>query len=85
MYWLKANAPDALPDALQAWYCFQPYDEDPHRYAWSTRLVPRSCEPDVLSLLVEVRRATAGRTDEEALDAAENAEFAAGAKGTTGS
>jgi erythromycin esterase-like protein len=80
MSWLKANAPDALPDALQAWYCFQPYDEDPHRYAWSTRLVPRSCEPDVVSLLVEVRRATSGRTDEKAFDAAQNAEVAAGAE-----
>ena len=80
MSWLKAHAPDALPDALQAWYCFQPYDEDPHRYAWSTRLVPRSCEPDVVSLLVEVRRATSGRTDDEAFDAAQNAEVAAGAE-----
>ena len=80
MSWLKANEPDALPDALQAWRCFLPYGEDPHRYAWSTRLVPRSCEPDVVSLLVEVRRRTSGRTDEAAFDVAQNAEVAADAE-----
>ncbi len=35
-----------------------PYREDPHRYARSTRLVPASCETDVVALLVEVRRRT---------------------------
>ena len=61
--WLEANAPDAIPTALRAWLCFVPYREDPHEYAWSTRLVPESCEPDVVNLLVEVRlRALLHRT-----------------------
>jgi erythromycin esterase-like protein len=79
--WLEAHAPDALPAAMRAWQCFVPYAEDPHRYAWSTRLVPESCEPDVVALLVEVRRRTRPLTDDEdAFDAAQNAEVAAGAE-----
>jgi erythromycin esterase-like protein len=80
MSWLRVNAPDAVPDALRAWRCFLPYGEDPHEYARGTRLVPMSCEPDVISLLVEVRRRTAGRSDEAAFDAVQNAEVAAGAE-----
>jgi erythromycin esterase-like protein len=80
--WLEAHAPDAVPDAMRAWRCFVPYREDPHRYATSTRIVPRSCEADVVALLVEVRRRTRGRSagDEGAFDAAQNAEVAAQAE-----
>jgi len=79
MTWLEAHAPDAMPAALRAWQCFLPYGEDPHEYAWSTRLVPASCEPDVVALLAEVRRHARDRT-EDAFDAAQNAEVAAGAE-----
>lgn len=79
--WLEAHAPDALPAAMSAWQCFLPYGEDPHQYAWSTRLVPQSCETDVVALLSEVRRRTADRPhDEGAFDAAQNASIAAGAE-----
>jgi erythromycin esterase len=80
--WLERNAPDALPAALQAWRCFAPFGEDPHEYAWSTRLVPDACEADVVALLVEVRQqaATRAHDDEDAFDAAQNAEVAAGAE-----
>ncbi|HET9647956.1 MAG TPA: erythromycin esterase family protein [Microlunatus sp.] len=80
MGWLRDHAPEALADADRAWRCFQPYDEDPQRYAWSTRLVPTSCEPDVVRMLVEVRRSAQDRTDEEAFDALQNAATAAGAE-----
>jgi erythromycin esterase-like protein len=81
MTWLETHAPDALPVALRAWHCFQPYGEDPHRYARSTRLVPSGCETDVVSLLVEVRRRSgAGVDDEELFAIAQNAEVAAGAE-----
>lgn len=81
--WLKLNAPDAVHTARQAWQCFSPYHEDPHQYAWATRLVPTSCEPDVIRLLVEVRHRVSERPggDEEAFDAHQNAEVAAGAEG----
>jgi erythromycin esterase len=80
--WLEHHAPDALPAAMQAWRCFVPYDEDPQEYAWSTRLVPESCEQDVVDLLVAVRRRTAALLDddEDAFDAAQNAEVVAGAE-----
>ena len=80
--WLEVHAPQALPAARNAWQCFLPYGEDPHRYAWSTRLVPESCQDDVVALLVEVRRRTHDRlpSDEAAFDAVQNAEVAAGAE-----
>lgn len=80
--WLEANAADALPAALRAWHCFVPFGEDPHRYAWSTRLVPASCETDVVGLLAEVRRRTLGRIkdDPAAFDAVQNALVAANAE-----
>ncbi|GAB3019320.1 hypothetical protein GCM10011376_29620 [Nocardioides flavus (ex Wang et al. 2016)] len=80
--WLQAHEPDAVPAALRAWQCFVPHREDPHSYAWSTRLVPQSCEADVVRLLLEVRRRTAPvlDDDESAFDAWQNAETAAGAE-----
>ena len=73
--WLTEYAPSALPAALQAWRCFAPFDEDPRRYAWNTRMVPASCEDDVVSLLVEVRREAASDGD-DAFNALQNATIA---------
>jgi erythromycin esterase len=80
--WLKTFAPDAVPSAMQAWHCFVPFAEDPHEYAWSTRLVPETCESDVVTLLAEVRRraGTLADDDEGAFDAWQNAEVAADAE-----
>ncbi len=80
--WLQVHAPDSVPAAMEAWQCFVPYQEDPHRYAWNTRLVPESCEPDVVALLAEVRRRTGGwpQDDEDAFDAWQNAEVAVDAE-----
>lgn len=80
--WLEVHAPDAMQTAKFAWRCFVPYREDPHGYAWSTRLVPESCEAGVVALLVEVRRRTSEPTgaDEDAFDAAQNAEVAVNAE-----
>lgn len=77
--WLGEHAPDAVPVAMDAWRCFAPYGQDPQRYAWSTRLVPQSCETDVVRMLVEVRRLAAADGD-DAFDAAQNAEIAVGAE-----
>lgn len=80
--WLESNAPDAVPAAMRAWECFVPHHEDPHAYARSTRLVPESCEADVVALLVEVRSRTHRllNDDEDAFDAEQNAEVAADAE-----
>jgi erythromycin esterase len=80
--WLGNHAPEALPAALQAWQCFVPYHEDPHEYAWSTRIVPESCEADVVALLAEVRRRTLDRPegDPAAFDVALNAMVASDAE-----
>lgn len=81
--WLDAHEPDAVAAAMQAWQCFHPYHEDPHRYAWATRLVPTSCEDDVVALLTEVRRRTrtsGAGDDEDAFDAAQNAAVVTGAE-----
>jgi erythromycin esterase len=80
--WLQENAPDSVPSALRAWRCFVPYAEDPHRYARATRLVPESCEDEVVDLLVEVRRRVPldEPVDEATFAVAQNAEVAAGAE-----
>lgn len=89
--WLTDNAPDAVESAMQAWRCFVPYDEDPHKYAWSTRLVPRNCESEVVALLVEIQRQSAARllsltptagslAHADTFDALQNAEVVAGAE-----
>jgi erythromycin esterase-like protein len=75
MRWLGEHAPEAVPAALQAWRCFAPFDEDPQRYAWNTRLVPATCEADVVTLLAEVRRHSFADGD-AALDAVQNAAVA---------
>lgn len=75
MTWLAAEDPDAVPLASRAWQCFAPFDKDPHRYAWNTRLVPATCESDVVDLLVEVRRRAAADGD-DAFDAMQNAAVA---------
>jgi erythromycin esterase-like protein len=73
--WLAEHAPESLPSAMRAWQCFAPYHDDPQRYAWTTRLVPQTCETDVVNLLVEVRRRAAADGD-DAFDAQQNAAIA---------
>ncbi|WP_406831341.1 erythromycin esterase family protein [Pedococcus sp. KACC 23699] len=79
--WLRTHAPEALPAAVRAAQCFLPYGGDPHRYAWSTALVPTSCQPEVVGLLAQARRLALDRgRDDDAFDAAQNAEVVAGAE-----
>ena len=79
--YLDERHPEALDTARAALRCFQPYGEDPQRYAWATRMVPASCEAEVLELLAELRQAAPLDDDPEAeLDAVQNAEALAGAE-----
>ncbi|WP_353810224.1 erythromycin esterase family protein [Agromyces sp. SYSU T00194] len=81
MAWLRERRPDALPAALVAWKCFLPFENDPQRYAWSTRLVPEDCEDEVVDLLVAVRE-QAHRADDpdDAFSVLQNAEVVAAAE-----
>jgi erythromycin esterase-like protein len=92
--YLGEHEPDALATAHEALRCFEPFAEDPQRYARATRMVPTSCENKVIDLLVELRSRVGdgdgvvpagmgadGRADPElALDALQNAEVLAGAE-----
>jgi erythromycin esterase len=80
--YLTARRPAALDAAMAALACFEPYGEDPQRYAWATRMVPTSCEDEVVDLLVELhRRPLVDDDDPEAeLDALQNAEVLVGAE-----
>lgn len=46
----------AAAAARRAFVCFEPYRRDVQEYAWATRLVPSTCEDEVVELLSELRR-----------------------------
>jgi erythromycin esterase len=81
--YLREHQPDQVATALEAFECFEPYAEDPQAYAMATRLVPTSCEVEVVNLLREMVAQPAperGGTPEERFDAEQNALAAAGAE-----
>ena len=69
--YLHEHSPADVPAALAAYRCFEPYGESGVEYA--RRLVPSSCEDEVVDLLVRLR----GRGE---LTAWQNAEVVAGAE-----
>ena len=77
--YLREHDPQQVPAALAAYSCFEPCSEDAQQYGWATRMVPASCENEVIDLLVELRRQAAadgaGR-----FGAWQNAEVVAGAE-----
>ncbi|WP_306189711.1 MULTISPECIES: erythromycin esterase family protein [unclassified Streptomyces] len=81
---LREHDPDRVEHALEAYRCFEPYAEDPQSYALATRYVPEGCEPQVVSLLTELRqRAARAVTADGSLAefaARQNAEVLAGAE-----
>jgi erythromycin esterase-like protein len=82
LQYLKAEHPDALEAARQAFRCFEPFGEDPKRYARSAGMVPSSCEKPVIDLLLKLRSNPVRFTDdpEGSFDARQNAEVLAGAE-----
>ena len=82
--YLEKSSPEDLETAYRAYSCFQPYEEDVYAYARATRMVPTSCEDEVIALLQEMRRkALAARYDgdrEAAFNAEQNALVAVGAE-----
>lgn len=83
MDYLNEHEPQHLDTAHRAWACFEPYREDPQSYALSLRLVPQSCEQDVVTLLrrlCEQRPQPDGTDPERRFVAEQNAAVAAGAE-----
>lgn len=79
--YLHEDHAEAFDAAVAAFRCFEPYHEDPQRYAWASRMVPASCEHEVVELLREVSRQQVADGDPEAqFDAVQNAEVLAGAE-----
>lgn len=82
--WLREHEPGHVETALRACECFEPYAQDPQAYARATRMVPQSCEAEVVDLLAQVRRRIreAGGADGglAELAAHQNAEVLAGAE-----
>ena len=77
LVYLREHDPDAVPGALSAYRCFEPFGEDPQAYAWATRFVSATCEAEVVDLLVAMRRRAAEGGDP---DLWQNAEVVAGAE-----
>ena len=86
--YLNEHEPEHVEAARRAFACFEPYREDPQRYAWAT-LVPQSCEREVVELLGRLHDGP-GRTSpapvgarparDARFDAEQNAAAAAGAE-----
>jgi erythromycin esterase-like protein len=81
---LREHDPSRLEHALDAYRCFEPYAKDPQSYAMATRYLPEGCEPQVVSLLTELRRRAARSAAPDGsfaeFAARQNAEILAGAE-----
>jgi erythromycin esterase len=82
--YLEDTDPEAAKAAREAYQCFQPYNRDEQAYAWATRVVPESCERDVVELLQKTRDVAMAQTypgdGEAAFSAEQNALVAVGAE-----
>jgi erythromycin esterase len=80
--YLREHEPEHVGPAMEALRCFEPYAEDPQAYARATRLVPTSCEDEVVRMLSEVVRRAAqdGGLRDERFNAEQNAVVATGAE-----
>ena len=81
--YLREHEPQHVAAALEALDCFGPYAEDPQAYARAPRVVPTSCQDEVVTLLGDLLRRTsedgAGSRDAQ-FDAEQNAAVVAGAE-----
>ncbi|MHB0939655.1 MAG: erythromycin esterase family protein [Armatimonadota bacterium] len=76
MDYLERAVPEAVPLAREAYRCFEPFGESEQAYAWSTRMVPETCEDEVIALLGELRQRARpyGGDREAAFNAEQNAQ-----------
>jgi erythromycin esterase len=80
--YLQVNDPKAADIARQALLCFEPYEEDPHKYARSQYSLESSCRQEVTSLLTEMRKKSPvyDHDPEAALNTEQNAHIAVNAE-----
>src|SRR5919201_919456 len=52
---LKKVDPNAIKTAIEAYSCFEPYGRSVEDYARATAFVPKSCEDEVIDMLIELR------------------------------
>ncbi|MEV0388915.1 erythromycin esterase family protein [Nonomuraea sp. NPDC050643] len=69
------HLPERMEAVMEALRCLESYGHDPRQYASATRLVPGTCEDEVVTLLSEVVRAAP-----DDLGVRQNAEIVAGAE-----
>jgi erythromycin esterase len=79
LVYLREHHPELVATALAAYRCFEPFGEDPQRYAIATRFVPVACEDAVIDLLRMLRERAVARNQEE-FSAWQNAEVVLGAE-----
>src|SRR5438105_843239 len=79
---LARSHPEALEAAQKALACFEPFGRDPQEYAWFTRMVPESCEDEILDVLKQLQAGRVKHPDdpEEHFNAEQNAYVAATAE-----
>ncbi len=81
--YLEEHDPEHVDAALAALRCFEPYREDPQRYAWATHSSPCSCADAVAELVRRLggeKPADDARDPEAPFAAEQNALVAAGAE-----
>ncbi|AZH25631.1 erythromycin esterase family protein [Haloplanus aerogenes] len=57
--YLEDVDPDAAAEARAAYRCFEPYGEDAQEYARALRMVPETCEDEVVEMLTRLREQVA--------------------------
>jgi erythromycin esterase len=73
-----AHLPAGMEAVTHALHCLEAYGHDPAQYGLATRLVPETCEEEVIGLLSAVHEEAP--RDERGFEALQNAEVVAGAE-----
>nr|WP_223266096.1 erythromycin esterase family protein [Mucilaginibacter rubeus] len=80
--YLYEHDPKAADLAVEALRCFEPFEEDPQRYASATWRQGTSCETEVVNLMAEIRKKTTiyDHDPEASLNTNQNAHIAVNAE-----
>ncbi|MEV4174052.1 erythromycin esterase family protein [Nonomuraea sp. NPDC049709] len=73
-----AHLPDQVETVMEALYCFESYGHDPQQYGLVSRLIPETCEDEVVNLLAAVAGTAPGGAG--GFGVRQNAEVVAGAE-----